>query len=42
MLLASGDLVAVLDGDLEEDPRWLIEFERHAPRVVGRRRLRRD
>jgi putative glycosyltransferase len=28
MLMATGDLVAVLDGDLEEDPRWLIEFER--------------
>jgi putative glycosyltransferase len=27
-LLASGDLVAVLDGDLEEDPYWLVEFER--------------
>jgi putative glycosyltransferase len=26
-LLASGDLVAVLDGDLEEDPLWLVGFE---------------
>jgi putative glycosyltransferase len=23
---ASGDLVAMLDGDLEEDPNWLVEF----------------
>jgi putative glycosyltransferase len=28
MLLASGDLVAVLDGDLEEDPAWLVAFDR--------------
>jgi putative glycosyltransferase len=28
LLLASGDLVAVLDGDLEEDPGWLVEFDR--------------
>lgn len=27
MLMASGDLIAVLDGDLEEDPRWLISFD---------------
>src|SRR3954471_13784241 len=27
-LLAKGDLVAVLDGDLEEDPEWLVGFER--------------
>lgn len=23
---ATGDLIAILDGDLEEDPRWLVDF----------------
>jgi putative glycosyltransferase len=27
-LMATGDLVASFDGDLEEDPEWLVEFER--------------
>ena len=27
-LIASGDLVAVLDGDLDDDPLWIVEFER--------------
>jgi putative glycosyltransferase len=28
ILHATGDLIAVLDGDLEEDPGWLVAFER--------------
>jgi putative glycosyltransferase len=27
-MMATGDLVACLDGDLEEDPEWLVEFDR--------------
>jgi putative glycosyltransferase len=27
-LMATGDLIASLDGDLEEDPMWLVEFDR--------------
>lgn len=28
ILMATGDLIASFDGDLEEDPWWLVEFER--------------
>jgi len=38
--IASGDFVAIFDGDLEEDPRWLVQFfhlmkERNCDVVYG-------